>query len=154
VRRSTGLRVCGCSYGGLLPGQATSHLSSPPEGLKDLADSLRAQTDIEFQQFTLNPLHAPEQVIVLHAQDHVLDFCVDRLTASFDRPVFKGPKPLQQCSLPGEDRFRLDQRQLVLDVSCPVQDNEEQLVVDAEFNPLLPDPPQQDLVFLLEQSVL
>jgi len=44
-----------------------------------LADSLRAQTDIEFQQFTLHPLHAPEQVIVLHAQDQVLDFCVDRL---------------------------------------------------------------------------
>ena len=38
-------------------------------------------------------------------------------------------------------------------VSCPFQDNEEQLVVYVEMNPLLPDSPQQDVVFLLEQRV-
>ena len=38
-------------------------------------------------------------------------------------------------------------------VSCPIQDNEKQLIVDIEMNPLLPDSPQQDVVFLLEQRV-
>jgi hypothetical protein len=38
-------------------------------------------------------------------------------------------------------------------VSCPVQDNEKQLIVNIEMNPLLLDSPQQDAVFLLEQRV-
>jgi hypothetical protein len=38
-------------------------------------------------------------------------------------------------------------------VICPVQDNEKQLVVYVEVNPLLPDSPQQDFVLLLEQRV-
>jgi hypothetical protein len=38
-------------------------------------------------------------------------------------------------------------------VICPVQDNEKQLVVYVAMNPLLPDSPQQNVIFLLEQRV-
>lgn len=68
--------------------------------------------------------------------------------------MLEGPGPLQQDSLPREDCLRPDQRQLVLDFGCPVQDNEEELVVDFELNSLLPEPPPQDLVFPVEQGVL
>ena len=98
-------------------------------------------------------IHTPQQVIVLHGQDQVLDFCVDGLTASFGRSVFKCLKPLYHGSLPVEQCFRLDQRQTLFDVICPVQDNDEQLVVYVEMNPLLPDSPQQDVMFLFEQRV-
>jgi len=121
--------------------------------LKNLPNSLSAQRDIECQQFALNPFHTPEQVVVFRGQDQVLDIRVDRLTTSFRRTVFKGPKPLYQCSLPVEERFWLNQPQPVFDVICPVQDNEEQLVVYVEMNPLFPDSPQQDVIFLFEQRV-
>ena len=133
----------------LLPGQGLPNLPSPPEGLKNLPYSLCAQQDIELQQFALNSFHTPEQVIVFHGQDQVLDIRFDRLATSLRRTVFKGPEPLQQCSLPGEKRFRLDQRQSVLDIGRPVQDNQEQLVVDVEMDPLLPPFPCQDLVLFL-----
>ena len=93
-----------------LPGQGSPYLSSPPEVLKNLPNGLRAQRDIQLQQLALNPLHTPEQVIIFHKQDQVLDICVDGLPTSFGRPVFEGPEPLYQGSLPGEKRFRLDQR--------------------------------------------
>jgi hypothetical protein len=67
--------------------------------------------------------------------------------------VFKCPKLLYQGSLPAEQSLRLDQRQPVFDVSYPVQNNEEQLVVYVEMNPLLPDSPQQNVIFLFEQRV-
>jgi hypothetical protein len=49
--------------------------------------------------------------------------------------IFKYFKPLCYSSLPGENRFELDQRQLVLDVSYSVQNNEEQLVAKSRIEP-------------------
>jgi len=92
-------------------------------------------------QPALNPLHTPQQVIILHGQDQVLDICVDGLATSLGRLVFKGLKPLQQGSLPGEHCFRLDQRQLALDVGGPVQHNQEELIVEAEMDFLFPHLP-------------
>lgn len=90
--------------------------------------------------------HAPKYVVILPGQDQALDICGDRLATHFRRSVFKCPKPLSQSSLPAEERFRLNQRQSVLDIGRPVQDDQEQLVVDVEMDPLLPHFPCQDLV--------
>jgi hypothetical protein len=150
VQRIDELNLC---FQKLLPGQGTPNLPSPPEGMKNLPDSLCAQRDFELQHSALNPFHTPEQGVVFHGQDQVLDICLDRLTASFGRSVLKCPKPLHQGSLPVEQSFRLDQRQPLFDVGCPVQDNDEQLVAYAEMNPLLPNPPQQDFASLLVQRV-
>ena len=68
--------------------------------------------------------------------------------------MFKRPEPPNEGPLPGEDRIRLNQRQSVLDVSSPIQDYEEEPVVEAEMNPFLPDFPQEDFIFLPEYGVL
>jgi hypothetical protein len=49
--------------------------------------------------------------------------------------------------------FSDEQQQNKMSVSCLIQDNEEQRVVNVEVNPLLPDSPQQDVILLLEQRV-
>jgi hypothetical protein len=53
-----------------------------PETLKNLPDGFRAQRYVEFQEFSLNPFDVPEQVIVFHGQDQVVDICVDGFTTS------------------------------------------------------------------------
>jgi hypothetical protein len=42
---------------------------------------------------------------------------------------------------------------VVFDLSCPIHDNEEERVVEAEMNPFLADFSQKDFVFLLEHGV-
>jgi len=69
-------------------------------------------------------------------------------------PVWKCPKPADEGPLPGEDRIRLDQSQPGPNVRCPIQDNEEEPVVEAEMDPFPPNSPQQDFVSLPEHGVL
>ena len=45
-------------------------------------------------------------------------------------------------------------RSLSVDVSCPIQDNEEEPVVEAETNPFRVDVPQEDFIFLPGHSIL
>jgi len=57
----------------LFPGEGGFDLALPPEILQDGGDSFLVQGYAEFEEFPLDALNAPEDILVLHPEDKLFD---------------------------------------------------------------------------------
>src|SRR5215831_16588058 len=75
------------------------------------ADTALSDVDAEFEKFAMDARCTPTRILLAHHADQVSDFVGDEGSSGLPAPHLPSPEPSKAGTMPGQDRFWLDDGQ-------------------------------------------